>query len=66
MFWCVGAQAEVESEKGPVSQPSQDSSEADPHFEVEQVEPVLLQPDGEHVHTTDPGPFENVNHPLHS
>lgn len=38
----------MESEKGPVSQPSQDSSEADPHFEVDQVEPLmLLQADGE-------------------
>ena len=36
------------SEKGPVSQPSQDSSEAEPHFEVDQVEPLmLLQADGE-------------------
>lgn len=46
---CVGGTAEMESEKGPVSQPSQDSSEAEPpHFEVDQVEPlILLQADGE-------------------
>lgn len=38
----------MESEKGPVPQPSQDSSEAEPHFEVDQVEPLmLLQADGE-------------------
>lgn len=49
MLICVGGTTEMESEKGPVSQPSQDSSEAEPpHFEVDQVEPLmLLQADGE-------------------
>lgn len=33
----------MESDKGPVSQPSQDSSEADQaHFEVDTVEPMVL------------------------
>lgn len=43
----VGGTTEIESDKGPVSQPSQDSSEADQgHFEVDPVEPmVLLAPD---------------------
>lgn len=38
----------MESDKGPVSQPSQDSSDADQaHFEVDNVEPmVLLAPEG--------------------
>ncbi|XP_066993474.2 E3 ubiquitin-protein ligase UBR4 [Anabrus simplex] len=41
-----GGTTELESEKGPVSQPSQDSTE-EQHFEVDAVEPmVLLAPDG--------------------
>ncbi|KAK6636982.1 hypothetical protein RUM43_010649 [Polyplax serrata] len=37
-----GGTTEAESNKGPVSQPSQDSSEAEPHFEVDTVEPMVL------------------------
>lgn len=41
----LGGAAELESEKGPVSQPSQDSTE-EQHYEVDSVEPmVLLAPD---------------------
>lgn len=40
-----GGTTELESEKGPVSQPSQDSTE-EQHYEVDSVEPlVLLAPD---------------------
>lgn len=35
---------ELESEKGPVSQPSQDSSEADQHFETDGPEPIVVMP----------------------
>lgn len=36
---------EMESEKGPISQPSQDSSEADPsHFEADAAEPIVVLP----------------------
>lgn len=37
----VGGPTELESEKGPVSQPSQDSTE-EQHYEVDSVEPLVL------------------------
>ena len=41
----AGGGNEIESEKGPISQPSQDSTE-EQHYEVDSVEPmVLLAPD---------------------
>jgi hypothetical protein len=40
-FIFIGGATELESEKGPVSQPSQDSTE-EQHYEVDSVEPMML------------------------
>jgi len=45
IFLFVAGVVEMESDKGPVSQPSQDSSEADhSHFEADAIEPMVVLP----------------------